>query len=65
LITKFIKAVYFFKRNWEKVTGLLKGLETNNLLVSENLKKKERYLKVRLDKTLRISDYYDLDVKGV
>ena len=45
--------------------GPLKGLETNSLLVSKNLKKKERYLKVRLDKTLRINSYYNLDVKRV
>jgi len=35
------------------------------LLVGKNPKKKERYLKVRLDKTLRIDDYYNLDVKRV
>jgi len=45
--------------------GLLKRLETNSLLVSKNLKKKERYLKVRLDKTLKIDNYYNLNVKGV
>ena len=45
--------------------GFLKGLEISNLLVSKNFKKKERYLKVRLDKTLRIDNCYDLDVKGV
>jgi len=45
--------------------GLLKGLETNSLLVSKNLKKKERCLKVRLDKTLKIDNYYNLDVKRV
>jgi len=45
--------------------GLLKGLETNNLLVSKNPKKKERHLEVRLDKTLRINSYYNLNVKKV
>jgi len=45
--------------------GPLEGLETSNLLVSKNPKKKERYLKVRLYKTLRIDDYYNLDIKGV
>jgi len=35
------------------------------LLVSKNLKKKERYLKVRLYKTLRTDNYYNLNVKGV
>jgi len=45
--------------------GLLKGLETSSLLVSKNLKKKGGHLKVRLDKTLRINDYYDLNVKRV
>jgi len=35
------------------------------LLVSKNPKKKERYLEVRLDKTLKINSYYNLDVKGV
>ena len=43
--------------------GLLKRLETNSLLVSKNLKKKERYLKVKLDKTLKTDDYYNLDDK--
>jgi len=45
--------------------GLLKGLETSSLLVNKNLKKKKRHLKVKLNKTLRINDYYNLDVKGV
>jgi len=45
--------------------GPLKGLETSNSLVSKNLKKKERYLKVRLYKTLRIDNYYNLDIKRV
>jgi len=40
-------------------------LETSSLLVNKNLKKKERYLKVKLDKTLRINDYYNLNVKKV
>jgi len=35
------------------------------LLVSKNPEEKERYLKVRLNKTLRINDYYNLNVKGV
>jgi len=45
--------------------GPLKGLETSSLLISKHFKKKERYLKVRLDKTLRINGYYNLDIKGV
>jgi len=45
--------------------GPLKRLETSSLLVSKNLKKKERYLKVRLNKTLKINNYYNLNVKGV
>jgi len=45
--------------------GLLKGPETSNLLVSKNPEKKERYLKVRLDKTLKTDNYYDLNVKRV
>jgi len=45
--------------------GPLKGPETNSLLVSKNPKKKERHLKVRLDKTLRIDNYYNLNVKKV
>ena len=63
LIIKFIKAACFSKRNQEKAAGLLKGLETSSLLVSKNLKKKERYLKVRLDKTLKTDNYYNLDIK--
>jgi len=35
------------------------------LLVNKNLKKKERYLKVRLNKTLRTDNYYNLNIKGV
>jgi len=65
LIARSIRAVCFSRRNWEKVTGPLEGLETSSLLVGKNLKKKERYLEVRLDKTLRTDDYYNLDVKGV
>jgi len=42
--------------------GPLKGPETNSLLISKNLKKKERYLKVRLNKTLRIDNYYNLNI---
>jgi len=45
--------------------GPLKGLEISSLLTSKNLKEKKRHLKVRLDKTLRINDYYNLDVKRV
>jgi len=45
--------------------GPLKGLETSSSLVNKNPKEKKRHLEVRLDKTLRISDYYNLDVKGV
>jgi len=45
--------------------GPLEGLETSNLLVSKNPEKKERHLKVRLDKTLRINSYYNLNVKRV
>jgi len=45
--------------------GPLKGLETSSLLVSKNPKEKERHLKVRPDKTLRINDYYNLNVKRV
>jgi len=33
------------------------------LLVSKNPKKKERYLKVKLNKTLKINDYYNLNIK--
>jgi len=65
LTAKSIRVVYFSKKNWEKVTGPLKGLETNSLLVSKNLKEKERYLEVRLDKTLRTDDYYNLNIKRV
>jgi len=43
--------------------GPLKKLETSNLLVSKNPKKKERYLKVKPDKTLRTDNYYNLNVK--
>jgi len=35
------------------------------LLVSKNLKKKEKYLKVKLDKTLRIDNYYNLNIKRI
>ena len=45
--------------------GFLKGLEISSLLISKNPEKKERYLKVKLDKTLRINSYYNLNVKGV
>jgi len=45
--------------------GLLEGLEISSLLISKNLKKKERYLKVKLDKTLRIDNYYNLNIKRV
>jgi len=40
-------------------------LEINSLLVSKNFKKKERRLKVKLDKTLKIDNYYNLDIKKV
>jgi len=43
--------------------GFLKGLETSSSLISKNLKKKERYLEVKLNKTLRIDNYYNLDIK--
>jgi len=42
-----------------------KRLETNSLLVGKNPEKKKRYLKVRLDKTLKINSYYNLNVKRV
>jgi len=45
--------------------GPLEGLETSNLLVSKNPKKEKKHLKVRLDKTLKIDNYYNLNVKGV
>jgi len=35
------------------------------LLVSKNLKKKERYLKVKPYKTLKTDNYYNSDVKKV
>jgi len=35
------------------------------LLVSKNLKEKERYLEVKLDKTLRTDNYYNLDIEKV
>jgi len=35
------------------------------LLINKNPEKKERYLKVRLNKTLRIDNYYNLDNKRV
>jgi len=38
-------------------------LETSNLLVSKNPKKKKRHLKVKLNKTLKINSYYNLNVK--
>jgi len=63
LIARSIKATCFSRRNWEKVTGPLEGLEISSLLVSKNPKKKERYLKVRLNKTLRTDDYYNLNNK--
>jgi len=65
LTVKSIKAACFSKRNWEKAVGPLKGLEINSSLISKNPEKKERYLKVRLYKTLRINNYYNLNVKGV
>jgi len=40
-------------------------LETNSLLVSKNLKKKKRYLEVKLDKILKTDNYYNLDIKRV
>jgi len=43
----------------------LKGLETSNLLVNKNLKKKKRHLKVRLNKTLKTDNYYNLNIKRV
>jgi len=64
LTARFIRVIYFFKRNWEKVTGPLERLETSSLLASKNPKKEERYLKVKLDKTLKTDSYYNLDVKG-
>ena len=65
MTARFIKAACFFRRNWEKAIGPLKGLETNSLLVGKNPEKKKRYLKVRLDKTLKINSYYNLNVKRV
>ena len=65
LIAKSIKITYFSKRNQEKATGLLKGPETNSLLISKNFKKKKRHLKVKPDKTLKTDNYYNLNVKGV
>jgi len=44
--------------------GLLERLKTNNLLVSKNPEKKERYLEVKPYKTLRTDDCYNLDIKG-
>jgi len=35
------------------------------LLINKNLKKKERHLKVKLDKTLKTDNYYNLDVKEI
>ena len=63
LITKSIKAAYFSRRNWEKVTGPLERLETNSSLINKNLKKKKRHLKIKLDKTL--NNYYNLNIKRV
>jgi len=65
LIVRSTGAACFSRRNWEKAAGPLEGPETSSSLVGKNPEKKERYLEVRLDKTLRISDCYDLDVKGV
>jgi len=65
LIARFTGAACFSRRNWEKAAGFPEGLETSSLLVSKNLKKKKKHLKVRLDKTLRIDSYYNLDVKEV
>jgi len=43
--------------------GPLEGLEVSSLLAGKNLKTKKRYLKVRLDKTLRTDNYDNLNVK--
>ena len=65
MIVRSTGAACFSRRNWEKVTGLLKGLETSSSLVGKNPEKKERHLEVRLDKTLRINNYYNLNIKRV
>jgi len=43
----------------------LEGLKISSLLIGENPETKERYLEVRLDKTLRIYGYYNLNVERV
>ena len=63
MINKCFKAVLTLIIGWKTALGPLEGPKTRYLLVGKSIKEKKRYLKVKLNKTLRIDNRCNLNVK--